>query len=538
MWLLTADAMRRLDRTTIERGHATGEELMERAGAAVVRAMEQRYGPMLALRVLVLCGTGNNGGDGFVAARLLRARGAVPRALVLGERARIQGEARVHLERMEREGVTASDVTSEEALERQIAPVDGWDFALDALLGTGARGAPEGLLAAGVQALRDLDDRGTRVVAVDLPTGVASDTGAVARRAVRADLTVTFGAPKRAHYLYPARAFTGALEVADIGLLPPPPGNPDFTVEVASPEDMAARVPVRDPRAHKRSVGQVLVIGGSTGLTGAVALAARGATRAGAGYVQVMVPASLNDILEIKLTEEMTLPAAEGRARTLALAALDDALERAAHAGALVLGPGLSRDPEALEFARAVALRAAAPAVVDADGLNAFEGAADRLREAAGPRVLTPHVGEMARLTGLPPAGLEAERIDQPRVWAERWNAVVVLKGAPTVIAAPDGRTQVNATGNPGMATAGSGDVLGGAIAALIAQGLAPFDAACLGCYVHGRAGDRVAASRGQQGISAGDIAEALPEALFELARIRDREPERPRGPRNRRPAP
>ena len=538
MWLLTAEAMRRLDRATIEAGHASGETLMERAGSAVVQAMERRYGPLLGLRVLVLCGTGRNGGDGFVAARHLRARGAVPRVGLLGARGRVKDEARVHLERMEADGVRATPVESDEALAKLLAPADEWDFALDALLGTGARGAPEGLVASGVQALRDLDDQGTRVVAVDLPTGVDGDRGTVARRAVRADLTVTFGAAKRAHFLYPARAFAGALEVADIGLLPPPGGDPDYTIEVATAAAMAARVPVRDPRAHKRSVGQVLVVGGSVSLTGAVVLAARGATRAGAGYVQAMVPAGLLPLLAARLTSEMVIPAAESAGLALAPDSRSAVLEQAGRCDALVLGPGISREPGALELARAVALGASIPAVVDADALNAFEGCAERLREAHGPRVLTPHLGEMARLTGLASEALEAGRIDEPRAWAKRWNVVVVLKGAPTVIAAPDERVTVNPTGNPGMATAGAGDVLGGAIAALIAQGLEPYEAAGLACYVHGRAGDLVAARRGQQGMCAGDLAEALPEAIFELARLRDRAPLRSDTSRRRRPAP
>lgn len=225
MKLLTAEEMRRLDAATIQGGHASGEQLMERAGAGVVEALERHYGPTLACRVLVLCGPGNNGGDGFVAARHLKARGAAVRVALLGESERVHGEARVHLDRLRAAGLPVAPLASTEALHRLIAEAGEWDFALDALLGTGARGELEGLIAEAAQALRELDDAGTRIVAVDLPTGVSADTGEIARRAVRADLTVTFGAPKRGHFLYPGRAFVGALEVVDIGLLDAVPGG-------------------------------------------------------------------------------------------------------------------------------------------------------------------------------------------------------------------------------------------------------------------------------------------------------------------------
>ncbi|HTM58461.1 MAG TPA: NAD(P)H-hydrate dehydratase, partial [Candidatus Udaeobacter sp.] len=446
-------------------------------------------------------------------------------AVLLGERGRVKGEARQHLEALEREAGAVAVVADAAALTREIASRDAWDFALDALLGTGARGEPEGLMAAGVEALRVLDERGTRVVAVDLPTGVDADHGAIARRAVRADLTVTFGAPKRGHFLYPGRAFTGALEVVDIGLAPPPPGDEAFGVEVATHDTMAARVALRDPRAHKGSVGRVLVIGGSPGLTGAVALAARGATRAGAGYVQMLVPAGLQDVLAIKLTEEMAIAADETASGTLASSAEKAAMERAAAADAVVLGSGLSREPDSLELARRLAREIPRTVVVDADALNAIAAGRDRMKllaDARGPRILTPHLGEMSRLTGLEPDALERERIDLARRFAGEWNTVLVLKGAPTVTAAPDGRALVNPTGNPGMATAGAGDVLAGVIAALASSGLPLYEAAGLGVYVHGMAGDRRAREHGPLGLAARDLAEGLPGALFELIRHRD----------------
>jgi NAD(P)H-hydrate epimerase len=336
---------------------------------------------------------------------------------------------------------------------------------------------------------------------------------------------VTFGAPKRGHLLYPGRAFAGALEVVDIGLMPVTPDGHAHPFELATAAAMGALLPVRDPRAHKNSVGRVLIVGGSVGLTGAVALAARGAARAGAGYVQACVPASLNDILEAKLTEEMTIPCPETGARAFALDALEPILARAARADVVALGSGLSRTPEAAELARRLVAQCDKPMVVDADGLDAFAGEPRALASDRAPRILTPHLGEAERLTGEPAAALEARRLDAAREWAGTLGAVLLLKGAPTVTAAPDGRATVNPTGNAGMATAGTGDVLTGIIAAFVAQGLHPYDAARLGAFAHGMAGDRVAAAHGMRGLVASEIAEALPRVLRDVEGSRSEPP-------------
>jgi NAD(P)H-hydrate epimerase len=517
MRLVTAEEMRGMDRVTIDGGHAAGAALMERAGAGVVRAMAERYGPLLALRVLVLCGRGNNGGDGFVAARRLLQAGAIPHVVVLGDAAKITGDAQTHLWAMRDEGIVPVAVESDAELYRAVR--GEWDFALDAMLGTGAEGAPRGLFAAGVEVLRELDDRGVRVVAVDLPTGLDADTGAIARRTVRADLTVTFGAPKRGQYLYPGRAFVGALEVVDIGLIEAPDGR---ALELATETAMAALVPLRDPRAHKGTAGRLLVIGGAAGMTGSVTLAARAANRAGAGYVRAAVPASLADILAVKLTEEITLAMPETRARALGAGALRPLLEAARAAHAVVIGPGLSRAPASAALVRKVAARIEAPLVIDADGLNAFAGHLGSLRGIGAPAVLTPHLGELSRLSGEDAGALEARRIEAAREYAWAFGAVMVMKGAPTIIAAPDGRATLNPNGNPGLATLGSGDVLSGTIGALLAQGLEPYDAARLGVWLHGAAGDLAAERFGVHGMTAGDVVDAVALALRALVRRRE----------------
>ena len=496
MRLLTAAEMRAVDQATIAAG-TPGTTLMQRAGDGVAEALERHWGSPLALRVLVLAGSGNNGGDGFVAARALARRGA--RVAVAVCTPHVHGDDAVHmLDALDGTGVLVRVTPDAATLTAFVATLDHWDFAIDALLGTGAEGEPRGVIADGCRLLNALHSRGTRVVAVDLPTGVSSDDGRIGEHAVHADLTVTFGHARRGHWLWPGRGHCGVIEVADIGL-----------------------VPSREARAHKGGAGRALLIGGAPGMTGALVLAARAAVRAGAGYVRVAVPASLADVLAAHLVEPMVIGCGENEARTLTATALPRLLAEAERADAVSIGSGLSTRPHAAALVRELATHLAKPLVLDADALSALSPATDvlvpALRLAPAPRILTPHLGEMQRLSGQSPVELEARRIDAAKGWAQRWGAVVVLKGGPTVIAAPDGRVSVNSTGGPSLATAGTGDVLTGTLVALLAQGLAPYDAARLAVYVHGIAGDLAAGLRGETGVSASDVVELLPQAMQRL---------------------
>ncbi|MEO5988260.1 MAG: NAD(P)H-hydrate dehydratase [Candidatus Eisenbacteria bacterium] len=516
MRVLTAAQMRAVDQATIEAGHAAGDVLMERAGQGVADALERHFGSPLALHVLVLCGAGNNGGDGFVAARHLHARGAVVRVGLLAAAERVRGDARLHLSRLESAGVGFEVCDTREALELLVHSRT-WEHAIDALLGTGASGEPHGLIAAACEALNRLRSRHVRVTAVDLPTGVDADTGAVSQKSVQADLTVTFGAAKRGHVLYPGRAWRGELEVVDIGLLPTALEGASG-VTLAHPRMLAGLLARRNPRAHKGDAGRVVIVGGSAGMTGAVVLAAQAASRAGAGYVRVCAPASVQDVLAAHLVEQMVVPCGEDQRRALTTSALPQLRAEAARADAVVLGPGFSRHPYALELVREVLPHLDLPVVVDADALFALSPAAQHLKSACAgdthARILTPHVLEMERLTGVPSAEIEARRIDIASEWGRRWGCIVVLKGAPTVITEPSGRTCVNPTGNAGMATAGMGDVLAGAIGALLAQGLPAYEAACLGVFAHGWAGDLAQQELGETGLVARDVVERLPRTL------------------------
>ncbi len=516
MRVLTAAEARGLDGRSIASGRVSGAALMQRAGDAVAEAIAARWGEPLAWRVLVLCGAGSNGGDGFVAARRLRAMGAMVRVAALGPRDACVGDARAHRDAMEAAGIAAEDAVTPAALEA-IVSAGPWDVAIDAMLGTGAQGALRGPVVAGASALTRLHAAGTRVVAVDLPTGVSADDGALQAGAVRADLTITFGALKRGHVLHPGAGACGEVRVADIGL----DDAGALGVARLAAADVAVTLPRRDARAHKGDAGRVLVVGGAAGMTGAALLAARGAYRAGAGHVRACVPASVADHLLAACPELMSVACGETSARSLAASGLADVLAEAATADAVVLGPGLSRHARSAALVRALVPAIGSPLVLDADALHASSPAAEALvacvRARTAATVLTPHVGEMARLTGLAAAEVESRRIDLAAECALAWGVTVVLKGAPTVIASPDGRTAVNATGNPGMATAGMGDVLAGALGALLAQGVPAHEAACAAAFVHGLAGDLAAAALGATGLLASDVAERLPVAMQAL---------------------
>lgn len=517
--LLTVDQMRRIDQTAIEGMKVPSLDLMEAAGRGVAEAMVRRLGSFEGRGVLVCCGRGNNGGDGFVVARRLLELGARPEVVVIAKLADLSPDARVNAGRWEAAGGATRFLETEAEVEAYFDAPREVEMAVDALLGTGSRGAPRGAVGRAIRGLNALD---VPLVAIDIPSGIDADTGAVPGDAVDADLTVTLAFPKQGHYLYPARERRGLLDVVDIGIpreaaLATPVTR--FLVDAADVNEFLPRWP---GNAHKGDRGRLLVVGGSVGLTGAVALASMSAARGGAGLVTAGVPAGLNDILEVKLTEAMTLPLAEGSGRWLSPAALPQIRQfDGGRLSAMVVGPGLSRNEEALELARLLVAGSACPAVVDADALYAFRGRPDLLARTAtaGPLVLTPHPGEAEWLLGRPAAEITAGRLELAAAWARERGQVLVLKGAPTVIGSPDGETFVNPTGGPALATGGTGDVLAGLIGAFLAQGLAPLHAAIAGVFLHGFTADLIAEKRSRRGLVAGDLVEALPEAMGEVGR-------------------
>jgi ADP-dependent NAD(P)H-hydrate dehydratase / NAD(P)H-hydrate epimerase len=518
--VLTAAQMREADRRAIEGGVA-GAVLMENAGAAVAHAVRRQFPG--AARIAVLCGKGNNGGDGFVVARHLRDLGAT--AVLLGARGDVKGDARHHLEALEAAGGRLLEVADEAAWDAGRASVLEAMLVVDALLGTGLQDRPRGLTARVIADLvRWRRETGRPVVAVDVPSGLSSDSGETAWETVEANLTVTFAAPKYSHVLPAACDRVGRLEVADIGITAETVLAAGPTLWLLEEADAQRAWPPRRPDAHKGTFGHVLVVAGSLGKTGAAILASSAAMRAGAGLATVATPAPVLPLVAMGRPEVMTEPLPVGPSSGMQVGFVDRALELAGERQATVLGPGLGQEPGVRAFVRAfVSRRPARPLIIDADGLNALAPAKrerhtlEALKHPAA-TVLTPHPGEAARLLDWSTADVQARRLEAARELAGRTGAVVVLKGQRTLVARPDGVVAVNPTGNPGMATAGSGDVLSGMVGALLARGLEAWPAACAAVFAHGRAGDLAAERLGQESMLAGDILEALPEVLMTLA--------------------
>jgi ADP-dependent NAD(P)H-hydrate dehydratase / NAD(P)H-hydrate epimerase len=491
-----AAEQRALDQWAIEDLGLPGIYLMERAGeglAALVDRLVPR-GP-----IAVVCGKGNNGGDGYVAARLLRWRGREVKVLALAPVEELQGDAQENAERLP--GPPPEPFRAE--------GLAGARAIVDAILGTGFEGEPRDPAATAISAINERA-ADALVMACDVPSGVNASTGEVQGVAVRAAATVTFHAAKPGLWISPGKAHAGEVHVVDIGI--PSDGPCEPSVGLIG-ERVTDAIPRRGHESTKFAAGSVLVCGGSIGLTGAPCMAAESAMRAGAGYVTACVPTSLNMVFELRLLEVMTvpLPDAEG---ALEPDGVDTVLERAERSDALVLGPGLGRRDGTFELARTVAARAELPLLLDADALNAHAGRLSSLAGRPGATVLTPHAGELARLLESDSAAVGARRLESVRRAAAQAGAIVVLKGDDSIVAEPGGRAAVSRGGSSALATAGTGDVLSGVIGAYLGKGMDPFHAACAGVFVHGAAG-RIAAERiGTEGVIASDVIAALPAAL------------------------
>jgi ADP-dependent NAD(P)H-hydrate dehydratase / NAD(P)H-hydrate epimerase len=526
-WLVPlpdAETMRAIDRWAIEEQGVASLDLMERAGAGVARALERLApdGP-----VTVVCGKGNNGGDGLVAARLLRDAGRPVTVVCVSAPSELAGDARASLERLRGEPpVRLSGAAWAGRPDEPNAPgsaaaelFDARATIVDALLGTGFQGDRSEIGQRGAlgEAIEAINAGGAPVVSVDVPSGVDASTGVVRGAAVRASLTVTFDAAKPGLWINPGKAHAGEVQVIDIGIPRGAPGG--ASVGLIAPS-VLEQLPRRDARATKFSSGHVLVAGGSRGLTGAPRMAAEASMRAGAGYVTACVPASLQELLAAAGTPEMMtrgLPDDDG---SLSADAVGGVLEASARGGSLALGPGLGRSDGAFAFARTLAGVADVAMVLDADGLNAHAGRLEELRARRAPTVLTPHAGELGRLLELDSSEIERERLRHVRMAAEQAQAVVVLKGDDTLIADPDGTVAVSPGGAPALATAGTGDVLSGVIAALLAPGLGAFAAAAAGVWLHAEAGREAARRLGvPEGVIATDVIAALPAARARASR-------------------
>ncbi len=528
MKLVTSLQMKECDRRTIAGENlpapTEGLILMERAGWGIFVALEQHFTHLAQRPILILCGRGNNGGDGLVLARLLHERGLQPRAWLLADPAALSSDAAVQADRCWALGCPVEVLADAEAVAERLASelrtaTRYPPLVVDALLGTGSRGAPRGVIGAAVSMIEHLRaEHEAEILAVDLPTGVNADTGEVEGEAVRAEVTVTMAYMKVGFVLHPARSYLGRVRVVDIGIPPDVEEDVGLPISLLTAREASRLRPARAPQAHKGQVGRVLITGGSPGLSGAPALAAEAALRTGSGLVTVAVPEGLNVALEAKLTEAMTLPCPETPTGGLSMAAAETVLGRRSTTDVWVIGPGLGRQADSLALARHLVGKAHGPLVVDADGLTALaEGTSWWRHEEDPPPVLTPHPGEMARLLGCDRLSANDRPWEIALRYAAEKRCVLVLKGAPTFVASPDGEVTINPTGNAGMATGGSGDALTGVIASLLGQGLGPAEAARLGVYLHGHAGDRALARTGPAGLLPRDLIEALPDAWRDL---------------------
>ena len=501
--VLTPDEARELDRATQAAG-TPAEALMERAGRAVAQACVDLCGGTYGRRAVVVCGKGNNGGDGFVAARHLARWGMRVAVVMLKDPGGLAEPAAGNAHRLSEVDVRIVPF-SDSALQRELGRAD---VAVDAVFGTGFRGMPEGGSASAITVLNTAD---VPVVAVDIPSGVDGATGTVASDAVRADLTVTFGGPKTGVVLLPGASNAGTVRVVDIGLLESLRAN----VFLTEPQDVAMSLPSRPIDAHKREA-VLLVVAGSRRMTGAPRLVAGAAARMGTGLVQIAAPAETLRVIQAGLTEATFLPLAETDDGAIAESAVDALLEAMERATAVAIGPGLTTDSETAGVIRKVVAESQIPMVVDADGLNAYAGDAAALSERRAGAVLTPHDGEFTRLTGVKRRDIASDRLGHARRLAVTTDAVSVLKGSRTVIAAPDGDVRINVTGSTALATAGTGDVLTGMIGGLLAREVSPWDAGWAAIYLHGLAG-LMAGREAGDGVVAGDIIPLIAEAIAQV---------------------
>ncbi len=521
MKVVTAAEMRQIDQDTIEGIGIPGIVLMETAGSAIVRAIEQHY--PTCQRIGIFAGKGNNGGDGIVIARQLAHIGRDVLLFLVSPEDSFTGEAHTNLQIAKRLGLRIEEILTGarfDGTETVPTTLASCELLVDAIFGTGLRGAVRDPIATVINAINRLP---TPILSVDLPSGLDADTGHPLGVCVQADRTVTIGLPKRGLLMHPGAELAGKLEVVDIGFPEQIVNAQDIKVNWTSATQASQWMPPRPPFSHKGSYGRVLVVAGSTGMTGAAALASEAALRAGAGLVTLAIPKRLNPIVEGLLPEVMTLPLPETDVGSLAVPATASILEFAEKTKSiLAIGPGLSQHPETVDLVHQLIhenreQRVDLRMVIDADGLNALAQDREILSRLNSEAVLTPHPGEMARLTNTAIPTLEADRIDTAQQFASEHGVTLVFKGAPTVTSNPNGNLWINSTGNPGMATGGMGDVLTGVIAGLMAQGIPSESAAALGVYLHGLSGDIAAERFGRHGLIASDVLKTVPEAIFSL---------------------
>jgi hydroxyethylthiazole kinase-like uncharacterized protein yjeF len=515
MKIATAEIMRRLDRKAVEEFGISGLTLMESAARGTVNAMFRHFPDLEHRRVGILAGRGNNGGDAFAVARYLLNRGVSSSVYLFAAREEVKGDAAANLEILSRMGGEIFEILNMEEWQVQRSKVAASDLLVDGIFGTGLKGEVKGFFQEIIDFANSLD---RPVVAIDIPSGLDSDSGKVLGTCIQATLTVTFGLLKRGLLVTPGVERCGKVILVDISLPRSSVEGEMIKDHLIEGADFPPLLPARDRSAHKGLYGHLLVLSGSVGKTGAAAMVCQGALRVGTGLITLGIPESLNSIMEVKLTEVMTEPLPETKEKTLSLSAHGRIMDLCAGKSALAIGPGLSPNGETARLIQRVVRTIGIPAVVDADGLNAFAGKLDLIRKSHQDLIFTPHPGEMARILETSAAQIQENRVGVAREFAQKYGIILVLKGARSLVASPEGDVYINPTGNPGMASGGMGDVLTGMIGGFLAQSLPSLEAAKLGVYLHGCVGDFVAHRKGERGMAATDLTEETPKVLHALA--------------------
>jgi hydroxyethylthiazole kinase-like uncharacterized protein yjeF len=516
--VVTPGQMSEIDRVSICRYGIPGVVLMENAALRVVEELDTDLAGLRGKTIVMFAGKGNNGGDVFAAARHLVSKGAKVCVYMLAEKDSIKGDARINLNILEQIGAEVNELSAHSSMDTVKSVLQNADAVVDGIFGTGLNKGVTGLAYDAINLINDSD---RWVLAVDIPSGLNGETGKVMGACVKANKTVTFGLPKLGLVVHPGCEYAGELVTADIGIPKAAVMSVKPGIELLDEEYVSGLMPLRYKNSSKGDYGKVLIITGSTGMTGAGALSGRSALRTGAGLVNLGVPSALTGIYDSLLEEAVTIPLEDRGAGVLSRDSLRQIEEYMKGKSVIAVGPGLSVNGDIVELTAGIIQKAEAPLVLDADALNAVSRDISVLKSLRSQAVLTPHPGEMGRLMGISAREVQENRIETAEELSRRWNVVTVLKGSRTVVALPDGTKFINTTGNSGMATGGSGDVLTGIIAGLIAQGLTPSDAAAAGVYIHGYAGDRAAFNKGEHGMTAGDIADELPYVIKELAEKR-----------------
>ncbi|MBW1978315.1 MAG: NAD(P)H-hydrate dehydratase [Deltaproteobacteria bacterium] len=508
MRLVKASEIQEMDRVTIQELGIPGAVLMENAGRGATKLFLDHFKPLVGSHVLFLCGRGNNGGDGYVIARYLNELGFKTTVIVLSKFEKLSGDALTNFEVLTRMGLDILEVPDSAAWAEHRRLISGCDYIVDGIFGTGLNAPVKGFYE---QVIQDANSAKKPIMSIDIPSGLNADTGQVMGVAIKAELTVTFGFPKLGEFVFPGAHFVGRLMRVDIGIPSKVADTVPGKISIVEPSEFSSLFNVEKPDVHKGRRGHLLVLAGSTGKTGAATMTALGALRAGAGLVTVGIPGSLNPILENKLTEAMTFPLPETGDGTLSMDAEKHIYQLMEGKTALAIGPGLSTREETKALVRRIIAQCPLPVIIDADGLNALPGELEALGHKETRAILTPHPGEMARLISSTPAEVQKNRVEIAAEFAQAHACILVLKGARTVIAEPGGEVHLNPTGNPALASGGSGDVLTGLIAGFVARGWPLSKAAIAGVYVHGLAADALAEDMGQSGVLASELLDTVP---------------------------